>query len=173
MPDLNSFFLYLIQTCLTLEVVEAPQIQQKFFSFFFSFLEKQKQIVFSWVLTSLVKGGVQTKIGKKVRKLLLFCYFGVVDSLATNCQKEEPPTHETFTQSFFWSLTLIKWNKKCLCWMSKSRNLNSDPELSSSQLKLRIFVVTYIFIKPTQRNFGKKLYFSSKVFQNLNMLHSN
>ena len=57
--------------------------------------------------------------------------------------------------------------------MSKSRNLNSDPGLSSNQLKLRIFVVTYIFIKPSQKKFGKKLYFSSKFFQRPNMLHSN
>ena len=153
-----------------LEVVEAPHKYNKsFFRSFFPFFSK----LFFLDEPTVVKGDVWTKIGEKVRKLLLFCYFGVVDSLATNCQKEEPPTHETFTQSFFWSLTLIKWNKKCLCWMSKSRNLNSDPGLSSNQLKPRIFVVTYILIKVTQKNFGKKMYFSTKFFQTSNMIHSN
>ena len=45
MPDLNSFFLYLHVWCLKLLKHHTNWIQQKFFSFFFSFL---LEIVFSW-----------------------------------------------------------------------------------------------------------------------------
>ena len=47
MPDLNSFFLYLIQTCLTLEVVEAPHKYNKsFFLSFFPFSKSKNKLFF-------------------------------------------------------------------------------------------------------------------------------
>ena len=134
---------------------------KSFFSFLFCGSRKIFNVLFE--IFFLMNPPNKSIINReKVLQLLFFKFWCSCFFTAVNCEKEDSPSLENFTQSFFHSLTLSKWNKKYLWGMLKSWNSGIDCRLSIDEMKSTFFFYL-LLVDPTYwKNFGGKLIIKKK-----------